>query len=56
MNAGGNDGPLMILAIFALLFGFSRLVFYGYVEKNFWKIDDVKIAVMKVRLSTHRHL
>jgi proton-translocating NADH-quinone oxidoreductase chain L len=36
--------PLMILAIFALLFGFSQAGFYGYVEKNF-ELMDVNIAV-----------
>jgi proton-translocating NADH-quinone oxidoreductase chain L len=36
--------PLMILAIFALLFGFSHTGFYGYVEKNF-ELMEVIIPV-----------
>jgi len=43
-SPGVMTGPLMILAIFALLFGFSQAGFYGYVEKNF-ELMDVKIAV-----------
>ncbi len=36
--------PLMILALFALFFGFSQLAFYGYVETNF-ELMGVEIAV-----------
>jgi proton-translocating NADH-quinone oxidoreductase chain L len=36
--------PLIILAVFALLFGFSQLYFYGYVETNF-ELMGVEIAV-----------
>lgn len=36
--------PLMILAIFALLFGFSQAGFYGYVETNF-ELMEVNIPV-----------
>jgi len=43
-SPGVMTGPLMILAIFALLFGFSQSYFYGYVEKNF-ELMDVNIAV-----------
>lgn len=43
-SPGVMTGPLMILAIFALLFGFSQAGFYGYVEKNF-ELMDVNIAV-----------
>jgi NADH-quinone oxidoreductase subunit L len=43
-SPGVMTGPLMILAIFALLFGFSQLGFYGYLEKNF-ELMDVNIAV-----------
>jgi NADH-quinone oxidoreductase subunit L len=37
-------GPLIILALFALFFGFSQLAFYGYVETNF-ELMGVEIAV-----------
>jgi NADH-quinone oxidoreductase subunit L len=37
--------PLMILAVFALLFGFSQVGFYGYLEKNF--------ELMKVEIAAH---
>ena len=43
-SPGVMTRPLMILAIFALLFGFSQADFYGYVEKNF-ELMDVNIAV-----------
>lgn len=43
-SPGVMTGPLMILAIFALLFGFSQLGFYGYLEKNF-ELMDVNIAI-----------
>lgn len=43
-SPGVMTGPLMILAIFALLFGFSQVGFYGYLEKNF-ELMDVNIAV-----------
>lgn len=43
-SPGVMTGPLMILAIFALLFGFSQAGFYGYVEKNF-ELMEVNIAV-----------
>ncbi len=43
-SPGVMTGPLMILAIFALLFGFSQAGFYGYVEKNF-ELMDVNIVV-----------
>jgi NADH-quinone oxidoreductase subunit L len=36
--------PLIILALFALFFGFSQLVFYGYVDTNF-ELMGVQIAV-----------
>jgi len=36
--------PLMILALFALFFGFSQLAFYGYVGTNF-ELMGVPIAV-----------
>jgi len=36
--------PLMILALFALFFGFSQLAFYGYVGTNF-ELMGVQIAV-----------
>jgi len=36
--------PLMILALFALFFGFSQLAFYGYVGTNF-ELMGVEIAV-----------
>jgi NADH-quinone oxidoreductase subunit L len=36
--------PLMILALFALFFGFSQLAFYGYVDTNF-ELMGVEIAV-----------
>ncbi|MCZ7402389.1 MAG: NADH-quinone oxidoreductase subunit L [Candidatus Methanoperedens sp.] len=36
--------PLMILALFALFFGFSQTGFYGYLEKNF-ELMGVEIAV-----------
>jgi len=36
--------PLIILAVFALLFGFSQLAFYGYVDTNF-ELMGVEIAV-----------
>jgi len=36
--------PLMILALFALFFGFSQLAFYGYVETNF-ELMGVEIAI-----------
>ncbi len=38
--------PLMILAVFALLFGFSQAGFYGYVEKNF-ELMDVTIPIQE---------
>lgn len=43
-SPGVMTGPLMILAVFALLFGFSQIGFYGYLEKNF-ELMDVNIAV-----------
>ncbi|HEY9246672.1 MAG TPA: NADH-quinone oxidoreductase subunit L, partial [Candidatus Methanoperedens sp.] len=43
-SPGVMTGPLMILAIFALFFGFSQVDFYGYVEKNF-ELMEVEIAV-----------
>ncbi len=43
-SPGVMTRPLMILAIFALLFGFSQAGFYGYVEKNF-ELMNVEIAV-----------
>lgn len=43
-SPGVMTRPLMILAVFALLFGFSQAGFYGYVEKNF-ELMDVNIAV-----------
>ncbi len=36
--------PLMILAVFALLFGYSQAGFYGYLEKNF-ELMNVEIAI-----------
>ncbi len=36
--------PLMILAVFALFFGFSQSGFYGYLEKNF-ELMEVNIPV-----------
>ncbi len=36
--------PLMILAVFALLFGFTQSDFYGYLEKNF-ELMGVEIPV-----------
>lgn len=38
-SPGVMTRPLMILAVFALLFGFSQTVFNGYLEKNFELID-----------------
>lgn len=42
-SPGVMTRPLMILAVFALLFGFSQSGFYGYVEKNF-ELMGVEIA------------
>jgi NADH-quinone oxidoreductase subunit L len=42
-SPGVMTRPLMILAIFALLFGFSQVGFYGYLEKNF-ELMNVEIA------------
>jgi proton-translocating NADH-quinone oxidoreductase chain L len=36
--------PLMILAVFALFFGFTQSIFYGYLEKNF-ELMGVNIPV-----------
>lgn len=42
-SPGVMTRPLMILAVFALFFGFSQAGFYGYLEKNF-ELMDVEIA------------
>lgn len=43
-SPGVMTRPLMILAVFALFFGFSQAGFYGYLEKNF-ELMEVNIAV-----------
>jgi len=43
-SPGVMTRPLMILALFALFFGFSQTGFYGYLEKNF-ELMEVNIAV-----------
>ncbi len=43
-SPGVMTGPLMILAVFALFFGFSQTGFYHYLETNF-ELMDVPIAV-----------
>lgn len=43
-SPGVMTGPLMILAVFALLFGFSNYGFYDYVGKNF-ELMEVEIPV-----------
>jgi proton-translocating NADH-quinone oxidoreductase chain L len=43
-SPGVMTRPLMILALFALFFGFSQAGFYGYLEKNF-ELMEVNIAV-----------
>ncbi len=42
-SPGVMTRPLMILAVFALFFGFSQVGFYGYLEKNF-ELMGVEIA------------
>ncbi len=42
-SPGVMTRPLMILAVFALFFGFSQSGFYGYLEKNF-ELMGVEIA------------
>jgi proton-translocating NADH-quinone oxidoreductase chain L len=42
-SPGVMTRPLMILAVFALFFGFSQLGFYNYLEKNF-ELTGVEIA------------
>ncbi|MFZ2412592.1 MAG: NADH-quinone oxidoreductase subunit L [Candidatus Methanoperedens sp.] len=42
-SPGVMTGPLMILAVFALFFGFSQTGFYNYLETNF-ELMDVPIA------------
>ncbi|SNQ59192.1 NADH-quinone oxidoreductase subunit L [Candidatus Methanoperedens nitratireducens] len=43
-SPGVMTGPLMILAVFALLFGFSHYGFYDYVGRNF-ELMEVEIPV-----------
>ncbi len=43
-SPGVMTGPLMILALFALFFGFSQTGFYGYLEKNF-ELMEIPIGI-----------
>ncbi len=43
-SPGVMTRPLMILALFALFFGFTQSGFYGYLEKNF-ELMEINIAV-----------